>query len=90
MRSTHKVFPDRGSFHFASGPVRAGPCVTGGPVHLQGALLNMGVNDQPGTLTLHFDSLVSEVRVVPEPHTIGVTGALLCVLLAGRRRHPSR
>jgi hypothetical protein len=55
---------------FSAGPVAAGPCTvpsSRSPV-LQG-VVTMFVNDQPGSLTLHFDSLRSEahVQAIPEP-----------------------
>jgi hypothetical protein len=73
---------------FSVGPVMGGPCAVTSPAIpvLQG-VVTMFVNDQPGTLTLHFDSLRSEahVQAIPEPGN-GFTVFLVVVASAIARQ----
>jgi hypothetical protein len=73
---------------FSSGLVQSGPCVTISSTPRLFSVFQFGVNAAPGSLTLHFDSLLSEVhvQVVPEPPSGRFTGMTFLVLLAVRSR----
>jgi hypothetical protein len=78
---------------FSSGPVTAGPCTLNSLpqfANLQGVFLST-VNDQPGEITFHFDSLVSEAHVqpIPEPGS-GLTVFLGLMIASGAARQLRR
>jgi hypothetical protein len=77
---------------FSAGPLLSAPCTLNAEAEtagLQGVFLT-AINDQPGEITFHFDSLVSEahVQAIPEPSS-GFTvflGLVVVVVIARQIR----
>jgi hypothetical protein len=74
---------------FTAGPVLGGPCTVNSPTGTQGmqGVVTMLLNNQPGTITLDFESLLSEahVQAIPEPSS-GLTVFLGLVVASGLAR----
>lgn len=68
---------------FSAGSGLAGPCTINVPLPLLQGVITMFLNNQPGTITLNFESLLSEAQVQATPEPSSRSTVFLGLLVVG-------